>query len=111
LQSICIKIHFQFAIVQPTEAMFVEWSKLIRPNQSLEAQLYSVEVTVHSVQSLFEFHNDPANSYYENPKEDLPHEIKHDYSRSGHFTFPGIFNNTLGTGFYIFFEGTAIFLS
>jgi hypothetical protein len=89
--------------------MFVEWEKQIHPDSELIEmnQKYSVEVKVHSVQSLFDYFNNPNNSYYESPDEGLPFQTKHDYSRSGVYSFPAIFNaSSYPTfSFHLFLEG------
>jgi hypothetical protein len=66
-------------LLQPTEANFVEWSKEILPQSKLEIKAYVVETQIYSVDALYEFYNNPNNSYYvSRDKDRIPYKYKPD---------------------------------
>ena len=96
-----MQMFLYLEFLQPTEAIFIDWYKDIVPNSDRYIKSYVVETKIYSVNSLFEFYNNPNNSYYESRDRDiLPRRVKHDYSRTGNYSFPGIFNHSVGTSFY-----------
>jgi len=66
---------------------------------------FVVEVEVYSVQALFHYYNNPNNSLYEDKHDELPYQVKHDYPRTGNYTFPGIFDPATDAAFYFILEG------
>jgi len=80
---------------KPTEAVQVNWWKTVTPGTFGLELLFNLEVTVRSVNNLFD--------YYTSVEPHRNHS-KHIYARSGEYIFQNVFNSSVKRSFFLYLE-------